>query len=103
MATDTLGGGTDVFNSRQNQIGKLLLRLQPNTIADRTLEVFQNGLPQAFYVDYARRLNAVTLAEVQAAANKYLDPDHLTIAVVGDRAKLEGQLRATGIPVVIVP
>lgn len=70
--------------------------------ANRALDVLQNGLPETFYTDYERRMNALTRPEVQAAAVKYFDADHLVIAIVGDRAKIEAPLRATGIPVVIV-
>jgi hypothetical protein len=36
-------------------------------------------------------------------ANNYLDADHLTILIVGDRAKIEAPVRATNIaPVVIL-
>jgi predicted Zn-dependent peptidase len=49
------------------------------------------------------RIGSVTLPEVQAAAAKYLDSDHLAIVIIADRAKVEAALKATGIPVVIVP
>jgi predicted Zn-dependent peptidase len=71
--------------------------------AGTALEVMVARLPTTYFTDYAARLNSMTLAEVQAAATKYIDPDHLVLVVVGDRAKIEAPLRATGIPVVIVP
>jgi hypothetical protein len=40
---------------------------------------------------------------VQSAAARHLDPDHMAIVVIADRSKVEPALRATGIPVVIVP
>ncbi len=73
-----------------------------DAVATVTLLLFQTRLPTTFYGDYVKRLNALTLDQFRAAAAKYLDPDHLVIAVVGDRAKIEAPLRATGIPVVIV-
>ena len=73
-----------------------------SSVADATLGLLQNRLPATFYRDYVKRLNGLTLDQFRAAAAKYLDPDHLVIAVVGDRAKIEAPLRATGIPVVIV-
>jgi zinc protease len=70
--------------------------------ASNALMLLKNGLPLTFNTEYVARINALTLSDVQAAASKYIDPDHLIIAVVGDRAKLEAPLRATGIPVVII-
>lgn len=71
-------------------------------VANATLGLIQTRLPTTFYRDYITRLNGLSLDQFQAAAAKYLDPDHLVIAVVGDRARIEARLRATGIPVVIV-
>lgn len=88
--------------TRQNLIGRLQLTLESSVIANRTLDVLQNHLPETFYTDYVRRMATVTLPEVQAAASRYFDADHLVIVIVGDRAKIEAPLRATGIPVVIV-
>jgi len=49
-----------------------------------------------------RQRHAVKEA-VMRVAQQYLDMDHLAIVIVGDRATIEGPLRATGIaPVVIV-
>jgi hypothetical protein len=48
-------------------------------------------------------VDAVTKEDVMRVARKYIDPDHLEILIVGDRAKIEAPVKATGIaPVVIV-
>jgi zinc protease len=39
---------------------------------------------------------AVTQAQVQAAAKKYLDPGRLQIVAVGDATKIGGTLKAFG-------
>jgi zinc protease len=70
--------------------------------ADAATSILQYALPLTFYNDYAGRLRSVTVNGLQAAAAKYVDPDHMAIVVVGDRAKLEAPLRATGIPVVVI-
>ena len=94
---------TELEFSRKNLVRNLPAQLETvDALATSTLGILKNGLPESFYNDYVRNMNSLTLAQVQAAATKYIDPDHLVIAVVGDRAKLEGPLRATGIPVVIV-
>ncbi|CAM2009514.1 M16 family metallopeptidase [Acanthopleuribacter pedis] len=43
---------------------------------------------------YTRAVNAVTLKDVRAAANKYLKPKNMLVVVVGDRAKVEAELKA---------
>jgi predicted Zn-dependent peptidase len=54
------------------------------------------GLTADWYATYARRLEAVTPAEVQSAAGKWTD---LSIVVVGDWQKLRGELTSFGLPV----
>jgi predicted Zn-dependent peptidase len=45
----------------------------------------------------------VTMADVRAAAAKYLDPDHMAIIVVGDRKLIEPALEAAHVaPIVAV-
>jgi zinc protease len=66
-------------------------------------EIFVNGLPEDYWTQFQRGVNAVTIADVQRVAQKYIDIDHLTILIVGDREKIEGPVRATGVaPVVIL-
>jgi predicted Zn-dependent peptidase len=65
--------------------------------------IYSNGLPEDYWSRYQAGVKAVTAADVQRVANKYLDVDHLTILIVGDRATIEGPVRATNIaPVVII-
>ena len=66
-------------------------------------EIFVNGLPDDYWTQFQREVNAVTAADVQRVAQKYIDMDHLTMLIVGDRTKIEAPVRATGIaPVVIL-
>jgi len=52
------------------------------------------NLPDNYFTDYAARVNAVTLEDVNRVANKYLTPDKLAIVVVGDRKMIESGLKA---------
>ncbi|MBA3786712.1 MAG: insulinase family protein, partial [Acidobacteria bacterium] len=52
------------------------------------------NLPDNYFTDYAARVNAVTLEDVNRVANKYLTPDKLAIVVVGDRKTIESGLKA---------
>jgi predicted Zn-dependent peptidase len=53
-------------------------------------------LPLDEYATRAARIDAVTAADVQRVAKKYLHPEGLRIVVTGDRAKLEKGLSALG-------
>lgn len=66
-------------------------------------EVYSNGLPEDYWTQFMAGVKALTPADLQRVANKYIDPDHLVILIVGDRAKIEAPVRATNVaPVVIL-
>jgi zinc protease len=66
-------------------------------------EIYINGLPEDYWTQFQAGVKAVTVADVQRVAKQYIDADHLTILIVGDRAKIEAPVRATNIaPVVIL-
>ena len=53
-------------------------------------------LPADYWDKYPARVMAVTAAQVQAAARKYLDPSKLQIIAVGDGKKIEESLKKFG-------
>jgi zinc protease len=54
------------------------------------------NFPVDYWDRYTDRISAVTPAQVQTVARKYLDPKRLQIVAVGDSAKIEPGLRAFG-------
>jgi predicted Zn-dependent peptidase len=52
-----------------------------------------NELSSAFIDNYVKNINAVSVADVQAMAKKYLTDDKLSIVVVGDLGKISTQLK----------
>ncbi len=56
-------------------------------------EIFVYGLPLDYYARLPAQLNAVTAAQVQAAARKHLAPERLTVVAVGDRKRILPQLQ----------
>lgn len=66
----------------------------PGQIAGRIAERIVYGLPEDTFEAYVPRLLKVTAADVKRAAEKTIDPAHLVIVIVGDRAKIEAPLRA---------
>jgi zinc protease len=51
------------------------------------------GLPDSYFNEYIRKINAVTLDDINRVANKYLKPDKMAILIVGDRQVIEPKLR----------
>lgn len=65
--------------------------------------IYTQGLPDDYYQRFIAGINAVTADDVVRVAQKYIDPDHLSIVIVGDRAVIQGPLEATKIaPVVLL-
>jgi zinc protease len=60
------------------------------------------GLPDSYFNDFISKVNAVTLADVNRVANKYLTPDKLAIVIVGDRKVIEPGLKELSYPIVIL-
>jgi zinc protease len=60
-------------------------------------EIFVYGLPPDYYARLPGQLSAVTAAQVQAAARKYLEPERLKVVAVGDRKRILPQLQPLGL------
>ncbi|MDT5060635.1 MAG: zinc protease [Acidobacteriota bacterium] len=58
-----------------------------------TNEFFIYDLPLDFYNTLPARIDAVTAADVQRVAEKYLKPDSMIVVAVGDRSKIEPELQ----------
>ena len=51
-----------------------------------------HGLGPDYVQTYVQKVNAVTAQQVQELAKKYLDPDKMTIVIVGDKEKIADQI-----------
>jgi zinc protease len=54
------------------------------------------NLPLDYYSQYSGKVEAVTAADVQEVAKKYLTPEEMLIVAVGDRKMIEGGLKRLG-------
>lgn len=63
-------------------------------MAAKVEELLTFGLPLDYYDGYVARIMAVTAADVQRVAQKYLRPDRMSIVVVGDVAKIRPGIEA---------
>jgi len=62
---------------------------RPQTIANFALNIEKYKLPKDFYETYLQKLNAVTVADVQAMAKRVLRPANAYITVVGNREEAD--------------
>ncbi|HKW87478.1 MAG TPA: pitrilysin family protein [Candidatus Acidoferrales bacterium] len=74
---------------------------QPQQILNAWLTVKEFGLPMDYWDKYPGHIGAVTAADVQAVAKKYVDLAHLQWVCVGDRKQIESVLKKYG-PVTVV-
>jgi zinc protease len=51
------------------------------------------GLPQDYYTSLPAKIEAVSSADAQAAAAKYIRPENLLVIAVGDKGKIESGLK----------
>jgi len=72
-----------------------------NGINGSIASIYTQGLPEDYYKQFATAIGAVTKDDVVRVAQKYIDPDHLAIVIVGDRSKIEGPLAATKIAPIV--
>ncbi len=72
----------------------------PGQIVGRLLDLVHYHLPDDYFRGQIARLQAVTLDDVQRVAATHIDPDHLAIVVVGDRAATEAGLAELDLPIV---
>jgi zinc protease len=85
-----------------------LVQSLPSTFAsvsgvnNNIASIYTQGLPDDYYQLFTRSVNAVTRDDVVRVAQKYVDPEHLAIVIVGDRSKIEAPLAATKIAPIVV-
>src|SRR5258705_11127638 len=66
-------------------------------IGNKITSLMVQGLADDYYQNYAKNVAAVTKEDLLRVAKQYIDLSHLAIVIVGDRASVEGPLKATGI------
>ncbi|MDR0296173.1 MAG: insulinase family protein [Prevotellaceae bacterium] len=62
---------------------------ESSTIARFAVNIDKYNLPKDYYKNYLKRLEAVTISDVQAAAKKYFKPENAWVVVVGDKSHAE--------------
>jgi len=84
-------------DKKRGVVAAFALQLEsPGTILSNYTTSRLYKLPADYWDRLPERIAAVTQAEVQAAAKKYLDPSRLQIVVVGDASKIADSLKQFG-------
>ncbi|HZR24567.1 MAG TPA: pitrilysin family protein [Vicinamibacterales bacterium] len=63
-------------------------------ISRRLEDAIVYHLPDDYFANYVKNIQAVTSADVERVAKKYIDPSKLAIVIVGDRSKIEEPIKA---------
>lgn len=66
---------------------------EPSTVAAFALNIERYNLPKDYYATYLEKLAAVTPADIQAMAQKYLKPENAWLIAVGDMSKVKQSLK----------
>jgi zinc protease len=101
-------GSRPITDEELTTAKEALVQRLPATFASVTsvnaaiTSLWVQGLPDDYYQQYSRAVGAITKEDVLRVAKTYVDVDHLAIVIVGDRASIEGPLKATGIAPITV-
>jgi len=87
----------ELSNAKNLSSGSFLLHLETQSaLADQLVMMRNLGLPNTYLEKFTDRVRAVEPDQVQAAAKKYMAPDHAAIVVVGDASKIGKALEKFG-------
>ncbi|MFY7665318.1 M16 family metallopeptidase [Flavobacterium sp.] len=87
-------------NVKAGYIGRFVMNIQkPQTIASFALRTRTQNLPADFYENYIKSIQAVTVADVKRAANKYFSYDNARLVIVGKGSDVLPALEKLKIPI----
>ncbi len=86
-------------NVKAGYVGKFVMQIEkPQTVAGYALRIKTQGLPEDFYENYIKNINAVTADDVLAVANKYFLESNLRVVIVGKGSEVLPGLEKLKIP-----
>jgi zinc protease len=87
----------EFLEKKRSLVASFALSLEsPTTIVNNYIISRLYNLPADYWDKYPERIMAITKEQVQATANKYLDPGRLQIVAVGDGKKIGEGLKKCG-------
>ena len=86
----------DEIEKAKNYVSLLLPRNFETTerLAGSLAQMFIYNLPQDYFATYTQHVRAVTPADVQRVADRYIQPDKFAVVIVGDRKTIEPGINA---------
>jgi zinc protease len=89
--------GDELDAAKRNVVGSFALSLErPAYVLNNSYLRYRYGFSLDYWERYAPKMMAVTAAEAQAVAQKYMDPEKALIVAVGDASKIRGALEKFG-------
>lgn len=67
----------------------------PGGIIGQLIFLDVHNLPESFLVDQVKNINALTPEQIRMMAEKYIQPEKMTLIVVGDKEKIKDQVNET--------
>ena len=87
----------ELENAKRALIGSFALSLeQPQSLLQNIITQKLYDLPADYWDTYPQKVAAITAEDVQRAARKYVDLEHLQIVAVGDASKIREPLAKYG-------
>ena len=81
--------------SKQSLIRRYPGQFETNgQVAGQLASLVTYGLPDNYFNNYIANVQAVSLADINRVANKYLQPDKMAILIVGDKNVIEPGLKS---------
>lgn len=87
-------------NVKAGYVGNFIMQMEkPQTVANWALRIKTQGLPEDFYENYIKSINAVTPDDILRVANKYFVLDKLRICITGKGSEILPNLEKTNIKI----
>lgn len=87
----------ELRNARDYLVGHEALQFESaSKVANQVLEMLLYHLPPGYWSQFSEQVRSLTAQQVLAATQKYLNPDHEVIVLVGNVAAFRGGLKKLG-------
>jgi zinc protease len=87
----------ELADAKRALVASFALTLEsPQTLLNNALTRYRHGLPADYWDRYPERIMAITAADVQMMAKKYLDPSRVQVVAVGKGEAIARALRKVG-------
>jgi zinc protease len=87
----------ELERAKRAAVGGFALTLEsPSQLLTNSYLRFRYGFSADYWERYPAKINAVTPGEIQAAAQKYCNPERVQIVLAGDAAPFRGAIEKLG-------